>query len=163
MTHAPIVAVLCGDHRPPGMGAVETAANVRYARARELPGALKGADVLFVWDFVSTAVPGAWPHADRVRWVHIASAGVDPLMFPELVHSSVVVTNSRGVFDRPIAEYVLGLVLAFAKDLPGTLDLQRHRTWRHRETERIDRQHALVVGTGSIGRSIGRDRKSTRL
>lgn len=156
MTPAPTVAVLCGDHRPPGMAEVEAAATVRYATAGDLPASVRGADALFVWDFLSTALRGAWPQADRLRWVHIASAGVDPLMFPDLVRSPVVVTNSRGVFDRPIAEYVLGVILAFAKDLPGTLDLQRERLWRHRETERIDRQRVLVVGTGSIGRTIGR-------
>lgn len=156
MTGKPIVAVLCGARRPPGMRAVETAAEVRYAGAADLPQALPGADVLFVWDFLSTAVPRAWPHVDRLRWVHIASAGVDPLMFPELVDSKVVLTNSRGVFDRPIAEYVLGLILLFAKDLRGTFDLQQQRIWRHRETERIDGQTALVVGIGSIGREIGR-------
>lgn len=156
MTDNPVVAVLCGDHRPPGMSAVEAAAELRYVSAAELSQALRGADVLFVWDFLSTAVQQAWPYADSLGWVHIASAGVDPLMFPELLDSPVVLTNSRGVFDRPIAEYVLGLILLFAKDIGGTLDLQRQRTWRHRETERIDRQTALVVGTGSIGREIGR-------
>jgi len=83
-------------------------------------------------------------------------AGVDPLLFPELVHSSVVLTNSRGVFDRAMAEYVLGLALALAKDLPRTLDLQRRREWLHRESERVDGRTALVVGAGSIGREIGR-------
>lgn len=150
------VAVLCGEHEPPGMETVEEAAEVRYTKAAGLPAALQGADVLFVWDFLSTALPRAWRAADRLRWVHIAAAGVDPVLFPEMVSSPVVLTNSRGVFDRPIAEYVLGLVLAFAKDLPVTLDLQRHRSWRHRETERIDGRRALVVGTGSIGRAIGR-------
>src|SRR5919199_1412501 len=155
-TGRPAVAVLCGEHEPPDMDSVQEVAEVRYTRAAGLPAALRGADVLFVWDFLSTALPAAWPAADRLRWVHIASAGVDPVLFPELVHSPVVLTNSRGIFDRPIAEYVLGLVLAFAKDLPVTLDLQRHRSWRHRETERIDGRRALVVGTGSIGRAIGR-------
>jgi len=156
MADAPIVAVLCADHRPPGLTVVEAAAEVRYATAAELPHALPGAEVLFVWDFLSTAVPRAWPYADRLRWVHIASAGVDPLMFPELVDSPVVLTNSRGIFDRPIAEYVLGLIFVFAKDIRETLNLQRQRAWRHRDTERIDGQTALVVGTGSIGRQIGR-------
>jgi phosphoglycerate dehydrogenase-like enzyme len=157
MPHAtPTVAVLCGEHRPPGMSDVEAATDVRYATAQELPAALHGADVLFVWDFLSTAVPDAWPSADRLQWIHIASAGVDRLLFPELVHSPVIVTNSRGVFDRPIAEYVLGLILAFAKDLPSTLDLQRERSWRHRDTERIDGQRVLVLGAGPIGRAIGR-------
>jgi phosphoglycerate dehydrogenase-like enzyme len=156
MADTPIVAVLCGDHRPPGMTAVEAVAEVRYATAAELSHALAGAEVLFVWDFLSTAVSRMWPYADRLRWVHIASAGVDPLMFPQFIDSPVVLTNSRGIFDRPIAEYVLGLILVFAKDIRETLDLQRHRTWRHRDTERIDGQTALVVGTGPIGRQIGR-------
>jgi phosphoglycerate dehydrogenase-like enzyme len=155
-TGRPAIAVLCGEHEPPGMETIEEVAEVRYTKASGLPAVLRGADVLFVWDFLSTALPRAWPAADRLQWVHIASAGVDPVLFPEIVRSPVVLTNSRGVFDRPIAEYVLGLVLAFAKDLPVTLDLQRHRTWRHRETERIDGRRALVVGTGSIGRTIGR-------
>ena len=156
MADKPIVAVLCGDHMPPGMTAVEASAELRYATSAELPHALPGAEVLFVWDFLSTAVHQAWPYTDRLGWVHIASAGVDPLMFPELIDSPVVLTNSRGIFDRPIAEYVLGLILFFAKDIRETLDLQRQRTWRHRDTERIDGQTALIVGTGSLGRQIGR-------
>jgi phosphoglycerate dehydrogenase-like enzyme len=137
------------------MQRVEAMAQVRYTDAAGLPSALKGAESLFVWDFVSTAVADAWPSADRLRWIHIASAGVDRLLFPDLVGSSVVVTNSRGIFDRPIAEYVLGLVLAIAKDLPTTLQLQREGSWQHRETQRIDTQCALVIGTGSIGRAVG--------
>src|SRR5437016_4872750 len=109
----PVVAVLCADHQPPGMEEVEAAADVRYTVASGLPKALRGADVLFIWDFLSLAVPDAWPAADRLRWVHIASAGVDRVLSPEFVRSAVVLTNSRGVFDRPISEYVLGLVLAF--------------------------------------------------
>lgn len=151
-----VLAVLRGDARPPGMQRVEALVEVRYADAAGLPSALDCADALFVWDFLSTAVADAWPCANRLRWIHIASAGVDRLLFPDLVHGDVVVTNSRGIFDQPIAEYVLGLILAVAKDLPNTLQLQRAGIWRHRETQRIDTQHALVVGTGSIGRAIGR-------
>ncbi|CAM2925321.1 D-2-hydroxyacid dehydrogenase [Saccharomonospora xinjiangensis] len=138
------------------MEPIESVASVRYADAGELPSALRGADALFVYDFLSKAVPGAWHAADRLRWLHIASAGVDPVMFPELRDSDVVLTNSRGVFDAAIAEYVLGLVIAFAKDFAGSLRLQQQRTWRHRETERVAGTSALVVGTGPIGRAIAR-------
>lgn len=151
----PVVVVLYRDQRPPGMAEVAANAELRYATAAELPQALRGAQSLFVWDFLSTAVPAAWPMADQLRWVHIASAGVDRLLFPELVHSPVLVTNSRGVFDRPIAEYVLGLVLLMAKDLVTTLELQGSGTWRHRETERVEGKQVLVFGVGSIGRCIG--------
>lgn len=153
---APIIAVLCGDNRPNGMADVEGAAEVRYADAGGLADALRGADALFVWDFLSTAVANAWHAADRLRWVHIAAAGVDPVLFPELRESEVELTNSRGVFDGAIAEYVLGVVLAFAKDFARSLELQREGRWLHRESERVTGKNALVVGTGQIGRSIAR-------
>ncbi|WP_410620734.1 D-2-hydroxyacid dehydrogenase [Amycolatopsis sp. cmx-8-4] len=152
----PVLAVLCGEHRPPDMRAVESGAVVRYTDAAGLPEALSGADALFVYDFLSTAVPGAWYAADQLRWLHIASAGVDPVLFPGLVESDVVLTNSRGVFDDAIAEYVLGVVLAFAKDFARSHDLQREGRWLHRESERIAGRTAVVVGTGPIGRAIAR-------
>lgn len=138
------------------MAEVEALADVRYASAAELPTALAGADVFFMWDFLSTALADAWPHADRLRWIHQAAAGVDKVLVPGVVESDVVVTNSRNVFDQSIAEYVLGLVLSFAKGFPRTFDLQRTHTWRHRETEMAAGKHALVVGVGPIGRSIAR-------
>ncbi|NDU73717.1 D-2-hydroxyacid dehydrogenase [Actinomadura sp. DSM 109109] len=158
--HAPVgppdVVVLVGDVEPRGMAEAEALARVRYVPETGLAAALPEADVLFMWDFLSDAVAAAWPASGGPAWVHTASAGVDRLMFPELVSGDTVITNSRGVFDEPIAEYVLGLVLAFAKDLHTTVRLQGERRWRHRETERITGARALVVGTGPIGRAIGR-------
>ncbi|TDD83959.1 D-2-hydroxyacid dehydrogenase [Actinomadura rubrisoli] len=152
----PELVVLVGEDAPPGMAAVERLARVRLVREGGLADALRGAEIVFMWDFRSAALAGAWPREGGPRWVHIASAGVDRLLFPALVEGDAVVTNSRGVFDEPIAEYVLGLVLAFAKDLHGTVRSQGERRWRHRETERITGARALVVGPGPIGRAIGR-------
>lgn len=155
-TDSPVLTVLCGDKHPPDMHPIEQTATVRYTDADGLADALRGADALFVYDFLSGAVPGAWHGADRLRWLHIASAGVDPVLFPGLRDSDVVLTNSRGVFDETIAEYVLGTILAFAKDFARSLRLQDQRTWQHRETERVAGSSALVVGTGPIGRSVAR-------
>lgn len=151
----PRVVLLHDGELPSDLPAIEKLATVIPADEHELATALPGADVLLVWDFLTDAVPGAWPAADSVRWVHTASAGVDRVAFPGLLESDVVLTNSRGVFDQPMAEYVLGLVLAYAKDLPGTLRNQTERRWRHRETERIAGRRAVVVGTGPIGKAIG--------
>src|SRR5262249_44213275 len=90
----PVLAVLCGSAPPPDIAAIEKAAVVRYTDAAGLPEALTGAEALFVYDFLSTAVPGAWDSAGDLQWLHIASAGVDPVLFPGLVDSDVVLTNS---------------------------------------------------------------------
>lgn len=152
----PTVAVLYTDTQPPGLQKVEQVATVRYATEPELRNALHDAQVLFVWDFQSDALERAWPAAEQLEWVHVAAAGVDRVLFDDLVAGDTRVTNSRGVFDDAMAEWVLGTVLAFAKDLPRSLDLQRRHQWLHRETERIAHATALVVGTGSIGRATAR-------
>lgn len=152
----PVLVVLHRGDLPDCMDWVESVAEVRYATAEELPEAIKGAEILLLWDFFSSAVRDVWRHADSLRWIHVAAAGVDKLLFDELIDSDVVVTNSRGIFDRPIAEFVLASILAMAKDIPGSLRRQHEARWEHRETERIDGARALVVGTGSIGRETAR-------
>lgn len=142
--------MLHAEDRPPGLAGD----GLRFATDDTLARELPGTEVLLVWNFTSDAVRHAWPAADALRWVHTASAGVDRLVFPGLLESPVTLTNSRGVFDTPMAEYVLGLVLAMAKDLPGTLAAQARHEWRHRETEPVTGRTAVVVGGGPIGRAI---------
>ncbi|WWQ64481.1 D-2-hydroxyacid dehydrogenase [Streptomyces sp. Q6] len=148
----------------PRLGSLTGRARILHASGvADLRDQLPSADVLLVWDIFSDAVREAWPAADgdaRPRWVHTASAGVDRLMFPELIDSDTQLTNARGVFDQPIAEYVAALVLAMGKDLPRTLALQAERTWRHRESQRIAGTRACVVGSGPIGQAIVKQLKA---
>jgi phosphoglycerate dehydrogenase-like enzyme len=145
----------------PRLGRLTGRAWIEHVDDSALAARLPYADVLLVWDFASQAVREAWPgEGPRPRWVHTASAGVDHLMCPELAASDTVVTNARGIFELPIAEYVAALVLAMAKDLPRTWDLQRKREWRHRETTRVAGTRACVVGSGPIGRTIARTLKA---
>ena len=154
----PVIVVVGSDAtgRPPFLDEIESRAEIRHTDADGLAQALDGARALFLWDFFSSAVRDAWPHASSLEWIHVAAAGVDTLLFDDLAESDVVVTNARGVFDRPIAEFVLGAILAVAKDLHRSHDLQAACTWEHRETRTIRGETALVVGTGSIGREIAR-------
>ena len=65
-------------------------------------------------------------------------------------------TNARGVFDVPMAEWVLGMIICFAKKIPQTLAAQAEASWQHRLSETVAGKRALVVGVGSIGRAVGR-------
>jgi len=129
-------------------------ADVVQASADELSAAMPGAEVLFLWDFFSSALRDAWPAADALKWVHVAAAGVDAILFPEFADSPVQLTNAHGTFDGPIAEFALASVLAHDKQLHRSQELQSARSWRHRETVRTAGSHALVVGTGGIGRRV---------
>ncbi|TJZ55962.1 D-2-hydroxyacid dehydrogenase [Streptomyces piniterrae] len=148
--------LVLGSDPPPKLDRLTGRAQVIYADDASLAGLLPSADVLLAWDFTSDAIREAWPeHGPKPVWVHTASAGVDRLLCPALIADDTQVTNARGVFEQPIAEYVAGLVIAMAKDFYGSWELQRQRRWRHRETLRVAGTRAVVVGSGPIGRAIG--------
>jgi phosphoglycerate dehydrogenase-like enzyme len=157
-TSRPTVVLLTAEGvvPPSDLDAVRDLADVRECTAATLADALPGAEILLVWDIFSDALATAWHAADALRWVHVAAAGVDAILFDELRDSDVLLTNARGVFDAPIAEYVLACVLAQDKRLHETEALQRAGQWRHRETTRVAGRRALVVGTGGIGRATAR-------
>ncbi|MFL5766942.1 MAG: D-2-hydroxyacid dehydrogenase [Actinomycetota bacterium] len=154
----PVVIVLgSGDEPPPGIEEATKLAEMRSAGSEEeLRAALPGADAVFGWEYDPSLLPSVWDAAGGLRWIQTASAGVDRLLFPALVESDVVVTNARGVFDEPIAEWVLAAILAFATELANSVrDTAAHR-WEHRTTERAQGKRLLVAGPGPIGRAAGR-------
>ncbi|MBU9763715.1 D-2-hydroxyacid dehydrogenase [Mycobacterium sp. TNTM28] len=151
-----MIAVLCERQADRIPGLADPSVEFRYCDADVLGAALRGAHALLLWDYFSTALQRVWSDADTLEWIHVTAAGVDTLLFDELRDSDVVVTNARGVFDRPIAEYVLAAILAYAKGSQASHDFQRQHLWRHRETRSIAGARALVVGTGGIGRATAR-------
>lgn len=151
-----VVTVQHGESVPGQLSSINTDAELRLVPSSRLADALPGADVLFVYDFSSPALRSAWPAADSLRWVQVAAVGVDAVLFDDLIDSTVVLTNSRGIFERPIAEYVLGQILAFAKDFRRSMRAQETQQWRHFESEPIAGASVVVVGTGPVGRAIAR-------
>lgn len=115
---------------------------------------LARADVLFVWDFRWRGLATILPRMAALRWVHAASAGVDHLLGPHLVDGDIRVTNSTGVYEGAIAEYVLALILDHVKGLDETRRAQAAHRWAYRETRSLDELHVVIVGAGRIGTAI---------
>ena len=97
-----------------------------------------------------------WPLARRVRWVHSLSAGVEGILFPALVQSEVVLTNSRGVFKRPLAEFALLGMLMHFRQARTLLEQQRSRQWAAIDVQMLRDKVLGVVGYGEIGRECAR-------
>jgi phosphoglycerate dehydrogenase-like enzyme len=90
----------------------------------------------------------------RLRWVHSATAGVERVLTPAAVERGLLITNARGVFSEPIAQYVLMMILAVTRRLPQLLELQRERTWQPLEANELADINVGVIGLGSIGRRV---------
>ncbi len=154
----PVVVVLgaSGEEPPPGIEPATALADLRYAPDVDaLAGVIAEAEALFFWRARREWIEGTLSAASRLRWIQSASDGVDGLLFPALVASDVEVTNARGVFDDPIAEWAIGAMCVFATGLHTTIvDQVRGAGWnddRHRE--RLAGQHLVIVGPGPIGRA----------
>jgi phosphoglycerate dehydrogenase-like enzyme len=96
------------------------------------------------------------PRAPGVTWIHSASAGVERVAIAAVRSRDITVTNARGVFSRPIAEYVVMMLLALQRHLPQLLELQRDRTWQPLRGRELSEITLAIVGFGSIGAEVAR-------
>ena len=94
----------------------------------------------------------------KLKWIQLYAAGVDDVLFPELVNSGIVLTNAKIIQGPEIADHGFALLLALTRRLneiiPG-----KHKErlemghYRKRENWPIELQGrtALIVGVGGIG------------
>jgi phosphoglycerate dehydrogenase-like enzyme len=151
------IGVLEDEH--PSVGLLTQRPGVRYcfvADGTTPPGETFESEALFIWNVRSGFLRDNWSRLERLRWVHVATAGVDRVLFQNLIDSDVVLTNSRGVFDEALAEYVIGLMLILCKDFETTFTHQAERRWVQRETDTLYGKVAVIVGVGPIARAIAR-------
>ena len=118
-------------------------------------GPLDDVEVMLRGWITSDAFDRILARAPRLSWVHSATSGVERALTPSALERGVVVTNARGVFSRPIAEYVVMMILAVSRRLPQLLELQRERTWQPLEGTELRDVTVGIVGLGSIGRAVG--------
>ena len=90
----------------------------------------------------------------RVRWVHTRAAGLDHILFPELVESDVTLTNGTGVFSDILGEFAIAGILFFAKNLRAMARNQAAGEWVQVDVTEIAGQTMGIVGYGDIGRAV---------
>jgi len=123
-------------------------------RAEAFARAAPEATVIFNWSLSGDLLREVFGMCPQVRWVHSRAAGLDNLLFPELVHSQVVFTNGSGVFSASLGEWVLGAILYFAKDLRRMVRSQQAGIWDPFDVVEVAGQTVGIVGYGDIGRAV---------
>jgi phosphoglycerate dehydrogenase-like enzyme len=153
MSPSVIVVSAPGHALPPAFKTIEAIADVIVVdNEDDLRAAARSARIAFQWDFGSDLLRRVGP--GELAWIHTNSVGIDAILSPALVEAPTVVTNTRGVFEPPMAEYVLAMLLYFAVDLRGTVEAQQAARWDKRPTESVRSRRALVLGAGGVGREI---------
>ena len=89
----------------------------------------------------------------RLQVVQTLSSGVDDVL--DAVPPQATLCNGRGLHhEESTAELVATLILASLRGLPDFVRQQDQRSWRHSRGDTLDGKHVLLVGYGTIGKSV---------
>ena len=88
----------------------------------------------------------------RLRVIQTLAAGFEWLVGH--VPEGVIVCNAKGVFDAPVAEWVVGSILAMQRGLVRGRDAQTRGEWVDFEPEELAGRRVVILGFGSIGSAV---------
>jgi phosphoglycerate dehydrogenase-like enzyme len=89
-----------------------------------------------------------------LRVVQVLSAGVDWIV--DHLPDGVILCSARGARDRAMAEWVVGAILADAKQARACAELQARGEWEPVKVQDASGLRVLVLGYGAIGREVAR-------
>lgn len=144
-----------------GATAHDAIAAIIRARRRDLEvrsGAhtsLTASDLDWAEAYVGFRRPPGATSMGNVRWVHCTGAGVDSWLVDAPLDPAILLTRTSESFGPMIAEWAVARIFAFQQQLLDLRDAQTAARWAPRDLARVAGTHALVVGTGDIGRAIG--------
>ena len=101
--------------------------------------------------------------AARATWVQVTSAGVERCMTTErIMNGDVILSNMQKMSAPVIAEHVIAMTLALARNLPQYINAMESGEWLKWQgsiaggMQSIGGKRMLVVGLGGIGTEVAR-------
>jgi glyoxylate/hydroxypyruvate reductase len=136
-----------GDHYPPVQRTAEQSAEWRRL--------LGEAEVML--DVDQPSAPDIVQLAPRLKWVQSSSSGVGEwIRRLKLVETPIVVTNAAGMHARPLAEYVVFVMLYFARRWPRVVAEQGAHHWERCAIDTLEGKTLGVIGLGSVGQMVAK-------
>ncbi len=143
------------------LASIEDLVEIKTARTSEdAQPLIPEAEIVFAWEGSSRWIRDGLARASKLRWIQNSSAGLERLLSSELIGSSVIVTNGRGLYAPALAEFVMLSALYFSKDVPRLDASRRKRRWDRFVCGDLAGQTMGIVGYGGTGRYTARLAKS---
>jgi phosphoglycerate dehydrogenase-like enzyme len=96
--------------------------------------------------------------ATKLKWIMVASAGLDKMPLTSIKNRDILVTNARGVHKIPMAEYTMAVLLQYAKNTNLLVSYQDVETW-YKTPFPINELYGktiVILGVGAIGERIAK-------
>ncbi len=123
-----------------------------FTRRAELDAVLKDAEVMFGFRLPQEFLK----RAPKVKWVQMMTAGVERYLNTDMINSPVVITNASGLAAIPIAEWLMTVMLMFAKQMPVYLKNKQERKWERYSSAVLNGKTVGIIGLGAIGSETAR-------
>lgn len=118
-----------------------------------LGGILPQLDVLLAFKFGFRRFPrDEIVQAPRLRWVQLASAGIDHMVPYDPCR--LIVTNASGIHGAIMSEYVIGMLVHLRWNVARLVEQQKARHWERYAVPSLAGRTLGVVGTGQVGAAI---------
>lgn len=130
---------------------VETATTEQEASER-----LADAEIAFTWERAGAWARRHFARGKKLRWIQSSSSGVEHILNEPITASDVVLTNGRGLYARPLAEFVMFGVLFFAKRFPEMEENRQARRYKGYDVREVAGQTIGIAGFGGTGRATAR-------
>ena len=92
--------------------------------------------------------------AKKLKWIQYTSAGVEKILWPELVSSPIVLTNMQRIYAPGIAETAMALLLALSRRIDDYVRQKDQHHWNGLDAVEIGGGTMGLVGLGGIGSTI---------
>ena len=97
----------------------------------------------------------------NLKFIQLTSAGLDRVPLSFIRDHGIIIKNARGVYSKPMAEWVIAVILNEYKALPGFALNQKEKSWiKNRNLKELTDKKIAIIGAGNIGDEIAKRLKA---
>ena len=116
-----------------------------------------------------TCLPNDVPHLQKflekfknLTWVHSMFSGVDKFLSLKEIseNNKIILTNARGAYAEPLAEYTILSLLYFNYNVPFYINSNNNKNWQKITNTMVDKKTIIIIGYGKNGIAIAKKVKN---
>lgn len=143
-----LVVVPLKEHHKEYLKEKAAGCEIAYSSYRDVTEEMvREADMIF-----GNVAPKLVAKAEKLQWIQLNSAGVDPYCKPGIIKDGTILTNATGAYGLTVSESMLAMTMMLCRKMDLYMRNQTQNLW-HDEgaVTSVWNSTTLVVGLGDIG------------
>lgn len=93
----------------------------------------------------------------NLKWIQVFQTGIEQVPIKEIEKRNIKLTNVRGIYNVPMAEYVMSLILYEIRDINRFIQYQKLKRYDREElVDEVANKTIGIFGTGAIGKEVAK-------